>query len=121
AKDDTDSGAIAFVKHYVAVLNYAAVTGDTAELKRLSSPKCEGCQEYIDLYEETYDNGGYFKGGEWRLSDVEVSADDASTFVFGRMSAEPSTYKKTATDRPSTGIIEDVDLVFGLARNSDSW
>src|SRR5690625_6905261 len=36
AKDDTDSGAIAFTKHYVDVLNYAAVTGDTVELKRLS-------------------------------------------------------------------------------------
>lgn len=121
AKDDTDSGAIAFTKHYVDVLNYAAVTGDTAELKRLSSPKCEGCQEYIDLYEETYESGGYFKGGEWELSNIEVQEDKPVTLIFARMSANESEYKESKSSDPSTGVIEDINLVFGLSRNSDAW
>ena len=65
AKENTHEGAAAFVDHYVKVLNYAAATGDVEELSRLSSPKCDGCQKYIKLYRETYEAGGYFKGGEW--------------------------------------------------------
>jgi len=120
AKDDTDSGAIAFTKHYVDVLNYAAVTGDTVELKRLSSPKCEGCQEYIDLYEETYESGGYFKGGEWELSNIEVQEDKKLARVFAHMESNAASYKADSKSSEVRGNDEDVELVFELDRSSKS-
>ncbi|MFI5428285.1 DUF6318 family protein [Aeromicrobium sp. UC242_57] len=45
ATEDSPEGAAAFVKHWVDVFNYAAQTGDVAELERLSSPDCTGCQK----------------------------------------------------------------------------
>ena len=116
AKDDTDSGAIAFTKHYVAVLNYAAVTGDTAELKRLSSPQCEGCQEYIDLYEKVYSNGGYYKDGEWTLSDFDFrsgTADDARA-ISARVRVAPGRRKAGDDDSEVSEKAEEYRLLFKI-------
>lgn len=81
ASEDSAEGAAAFVHHYVDVFNYAAATGDVDELTRLSSPDCDGCQRYIDLYRDTYDAGGYFKGGDWKLGELRVRSTKAETFL----------------------------------------
>ncbi|MEO6472506.1 MAG: DUF6318 family protein [Aeromicrobium sp.] len=72
AQDNTVDGAVAFVKHYVEVFNYASNTGDVKELQRLSDPKCEGCNKYIELYKGTYEAGGYYRNSNWRLANFQV-------------------------------------------------
>jgi hypothetical protein len=58
------AGAKAFVAYYIRLLNYASWTGDTQAL-RSRAPDCTGCGSYARLYEKTYRNGGWFKGGAW--------------------------------------------------------
>jgi hypothetical protein len=110
AKQDSPEGAAAFVKYYVDVFNYAASTGDVDELSRLSAPTCEGCQSYISLYRKTYDAGGYFKGGEWKISDLELQPGDGETFATtsvvsggGRFRMSRSGVEK-ASDRETTKL-----------------
>ena len=69
AKEDSEEGAVAFVKHYIELLNYAANTGDVKPLRNASDPDCEGCSSYIEHYETTYENGGYFKDSGWKPRD----------------------------------------------------
>ncbi len=46
-------GAAAFTKHYVAVLNDAALSGSSSELARLSGTGCSACQHYVKLFDGT--------------------------------------------------------------------
>lgn len=112
AKDDTDSGAIAFTKHYVAVLNYAAVTGDTAELKRLSSPQCEGCQTYIKLFEKTYEANGYFRHSGWEVHPTDTERGDQTIRVLADVDVPPSVYKPSSDDAEEREPAESNELVF---------
>lgn len=113
ATEDSPEGAAAFVDHWVDVFNYASQTGDVDELSRLSSPGCEGCQKYIDLYRDTYEAGGYFRGGEWHLSDVTVEGAPEGVRVFGHIAADAGTQRDsdgaTGTTNP-----EDNNLLFTI-------
>lgn len=77
ASEDSPEGAAAFVKHYVDVFNYAAATGDVAELSRLSSPDCTGCQKYIDEFRRIYEGGDQVTVQLWTLATdaLEISGD----------------------------------------------
>lgn len=110
AQDESAAGAEAFVRHYIDVLNYAAVTGETEELKQLSSPDCSGCEKYIDLYESTYADGGYFTGGEWSVEDLQVQFDEASEEQIATVEVaiaagtQKSNPKEQETDTPTNKV-----------------
>ena len=121
ARRDTPSGAATFVSYWVEVSNFASQTGDTEELTRISDETCEGCETYIDLYEKTYAAGGYFRGSEWRLSEVEVEPGDNEHLVSAHVDAPVGTFKKTRNSEVQRGNQEDSDLVFGVSYTNDSW
>ena len=72
ANEFTQSGASAFVAHYVEVLEYASQTGDVAELERLSRKNCEGCNRYIDLFVGIYEDGGFMKDHDWTIGGIKL-------------------------------------------------
>jgi hypothetical protein len=116
AEEDSPEGAAAFVKHYIDVFNYAASTGDVDELSRLSSPDCEGCQSYIKLYKDTYEAGGYFKGGTWRLSNLELEESPQDRRVFAHLHAAAGTQVAMAGEDPGPTSEENSELVFVVDR-----
>lgn len=83
ASEDSPEGAAAFVKHYVDVFNYAAATGDVDELSRLSSPDCEGCQSYIDKFEDIYSRGDRISTHLWTLSSDPLRISDGTRVTAG--------------------------------------
>lgn len=121
ASEDSPEGAAAFVKYYVDVFNYAAATGDVEELTRLSSPDCEGCQSYIKLYKETYEAGGYFRGGDWKIGDLEVAPDTMANYLTTLVTVEPGTFKENAQDTESRDAGEQAKVSFAVEKNSGSW
>jgi hypothetical protein len=114
ASEDSPEGAAAFVKHYVDVFNYAAATGDVKELSRLSAPGCKGCQKYIDLYRETYEGGGYYRNGGWKIGDLNLRSSESETFATTQVKSGGGTYKtsKDAPERPSA--TDQIELTFGV-------
>ena len=121
ARENTPSGAATFVSYWVEVSNFASQTGDTKELKRISDGDCEGCRTYIDLYEDTYAAGGYFRGSEWRLSEVEVQPGASEHLVFAHVDAPVGTFKRASDSTVERGNQEDSDLVFGVSFSADKW
>ncbi|HJR90194.1 MAG TPA: DUF6318 family protein, partial [Aeromicrobium sp.] len=93
AKRNDETGAANFVAYWVKLANYASQTGDTEQLRRISSPSCAACDDYIHLYEETYADGGYIKGGLDKLSAVEVERGSDEQFVRARVTSSPGTFK----------------------------
>ncbi|WP_268878828.1 DUF6318 family protein [Aeromicrobium yanjiei] len=112
ARQDSPEGAAAFVKHYVDVFNYAAATGDVEELTRLSAPTCEGCQSYISLITKTYGDGGYFKGGKWALSEIEVEQSSSTRRVFAHLDAPAGTQRVDEVSEPGPTSPENAELAF---------
>jgi hypothetical protein len=121
AKANTPTGAANFVAYWVEVSNFAAHTGNTEELEQISDRRCAGCRTYIDLYEDTYAAGGYFKGSEWRLSEVEVKPGDTEHLVFAHVDAPTGTFKRTSGSRVERGNQEDSDLAFGVSFSKGEW
>jgi hypothetical protein len=120
ASEDSPEGAAAFVKHYVDVFNYAAATGDVDELSDLSSPDCEGCQKYIDLYRDTYEAGGYFKGGDWKIGDLRLEFDANESFATTTVHLERTTYRQDSDSRETIGPTEDSEVTFGVTGTGPS-
>jgi hypothetical protein len=121
AREDTPSGAATFVSYWVEVSNFASQTGDTEELTRISDKNCKGCETYIDLYEKTYAAGGYFRGSEWRLSEVQVEPRGNEHLVFAHVDAPVGTFKTAKNSEVQRGNEENSDLVFGVSYVDDSW
>lgn len=114
AGEDSPEGAAAFVKHWVDVFNYAAATGDVDELSRLSSPECKGCQNYIKLYRDTYAAGGYFKGGDWTLGELELEFDRKSAFVTSSVRVDPGLTRSESSAPESSETGETTKVSFAV-------
>jgi hypothetical protein len=55
ARGDDDAAAVAFVEHWVELVNYALRTGDTAPADAMTTSQCGGCQAALSIIE---DEGG---------------------------------------------------------------
>lgn len=115
AREDSPEGAAAFVKHYIDVFNYAASTGDVAGLSRLSSPSCKGCQNYIDLYRDTYAAGGYFKGGNWEMGPLDLKYLPHATSVTTTVRYAQSRYRRSSTDPEKAGAAGRSTIVYTVS------
>lgn len=119
ASEDGPEGAAAFVSYWVEVSNYAAATGDVDELSRISDPECSGCQSYIDLYRDTYEAGGYFKGGAWELGELGLRVSDAEILASADLEVDQSKFKLTAKDDEDQGIAEKTRITVGVSPKPD--
>ena len=116
ASEDSPEGAAAFVKHYVDVFNYAAATGDVDELRRLSAPGCEGCERYISLYEDTYKDGGYFRGGDWKIGDLELQVGSDETFATTQVQSGGGKFRTEAGSPEKVGEVDRTRLTFAVVQ-----
>jgi hypothetical protein len=114
ASEDSPEGAAAFVDYYVRVFNYAAATGDVAELSRLSAPSCDGCQRYIDLYRDTYEAGGYFRGGDWRIGEIGLRSAQDSTLATTAVRSGGARFKMTSADEEKLSSTATTKVTFEL-------
>lgn len=121
AREQSSEGATAFLQYYVEVLNFAATTGNVDELKRLSSSDCSGCQKYIDLYVDTYADGGWFREGEWSFTEVRVRSTGSGWFLTTDMAFDGGSFKVDgAADEQVSEASHDL-LTFVLDRSGDAW
>ena len=114
AKDDSEEGAVAFVKHYIELLNYAANTGDVKPLRDASDPNCEGCNSYIALFEETYANGGYFKDPGWQPLAQQSSSTNSKHDVWIEVNAPENRYRPNRTAKEEFGAAGHYTLFFSV-------
>lgn len=73
AMANTKAGAIAFVRHYVELINHAQRTGDVEVLAAVESPKCKSCTSVRDYLSGIYAKGGSITGGRWLVRHVSAA------------------------------------------------
>ena len=120
AKAETSSGAIAFVKFYVDVVNHATSSGETQALADASAPACESCRSVIGKVNDLYSAGGHSEGGTWRLVEVRVTSVQKPWRVAGHLS-----YSRQRIVRPGaadeTFKPGEYDMEFTLKHRDGRW
>jgi len=102
AKKKTRAGAIAFVRHYVAVLNYATFSGQTSAARALDGGKCSSCKRMLASIDSVYEKGGRVEGGAWKptpVSDIPHPGGSGWT-VDAKISYGPQVVYATADAEP---------------------
>jgi hypothetical protein len=121
AKRNDETGAANFVAYWVRLANYASQTGDTSLLRRASASNCGACSDYIQLYEKTYDAGGYIRGGLDKLADVEVERGSTEHFVRARVTSSAGTFKASKASPLRKTPSERLWIIYGAKFESSHW
>lgn len=97
ATRNTKAGAAAFVRHWVSVLNYAGETGDTAELRSLSTRDCVRCAALWEGINGVYQAGGRIEGGGWTvLGTKQYGPTQNRYFVDAFIRSGPQTLRSSS-------------------------
>ena len=89
-----------FVRAWVTTLNSAMSTGDTADLKPLSSRECINCNRIIHLIDDIYTQGGFIKSRGWRVTNVVVDSENPRTLVVSfTVRTPPEAVRHTSTSK----------------------
>jgi hypothetical protein len=70
AEGTSPRAAKAFARHYFDVVNYAARTGDTKDLRSLAAPGCVSCEAIASNIERIYNAGGHIESDGWTLQQA---------------------------------------------------
>lgn len=70
AEGTSAKAAKAFARHYFDVINYAARTGDTDELRALGTKDCVSCEAIASNIEKIYNAGGHIESEGWSLRQI---------------------------------------------------
>ena len=68
----TKAGAIAFVRHYIALINYSQATGDVTALDRVEATNCSSCRSVRKQLTKMYRAGGWIRGGQLQVVKVQA-------------------------------------------------
>lgn len=120
AKAPTRSGAEAFVRYYIDLLNYAANTGDTKAL-RAAATDCPGCDRYADLYKSTYQEGGYFRDPGWTPFGVLSRRQAGAVTVLLHVNAPAVVSVMHKGAAPHRGHADVYSLRFDVERHNPTW
>ncbi len=114
------SGAEAFVRYYIRLLNYAAHTGDTKTL-RARSHDCRGCERYADLYTRTYRRGGAYFAGDWLPTSLVPYMLPSAVTVLVLVDAKPGSYRPRSGAAIRHYKADHYSLRFQLDRLNGQW
>jgi hypothetical protein len=82
AKHHSTAGAKAFIRHYIAVINYAFAGTDPSPLRGISASNCASCKQLIAISARLARNGGKQVGGEWATTSIHSSVLNGSRRYF---------------------------------------
>jgi Family of unknown function (DUF6318) len=124
AKGEGKSAAVAFVKYYVDMLDYAQATGELETLRSLGTQTCQGCNGAADLIEDTYRAGGHYEGlkRSIKVTFTDTGNVGGGDFVVVDTRMTTSKHRKTTGD----GDVEKFQggtspIEFLVSRQSGGW
>lgn len=122
ARKNSPQGALAFARHYVALMNFAIVSGNTESVVARSDPRCKGCRVYISAIREAHEGDASSRGGVLQLRKVTSvqSAKKVTTVLFVvRVTPQTTRSNKKAKLVRSSGF--DGKLLIKIERRAQAW
>jgi hypothetical protein len=112
-------GALAFVRYWIELFNYATASGDTAGLRAVSSAKCESCTAIADKIDRTYATGGHVESNGWTVLSLDMGATPSN--IHGAVLMSPQRVfeprGKNGTNFPGGRA----SLFIGLTQRNSAW
>lgn len=108
--------------YYIRLLNYASWTGD-ADAVRSYGQNCRGRRADARLFESTYRNGGWFKGGKWtpvRTSWIALPRHPGY-FVAVNIDAAKGKQKTRRGGHVTRFLADRIHRDFHLIRSERAW
>jgi hypothetical protein len=123
AKKRTKAGSIAFVRHYVMLINVAQSSGNTTPLAAAESPECRSCKSVRRDIQRLYSSGGSIEGGAWRVEQVLGSdpAEGAGRVVSLVVSFGPQVVRRPKPASPQRLKGGTLPLTVELDPVSNGW
>lgn len=123
ATGTSPAAAKAFVRHWIASLNYASSTGDTTAVQALSAPDCESCTASFERIAAVYANGGSIRSDGWRVRTMQLvpgqSTNEPMIDVGIRLTPQVVVEKRGSEPQEFDG--GQLPMTFTLSRDFDSW
>ena len=124
AREQTAAGAIAFARHYFAVVDYAYATGDTAPLAAVSDPACRPCAGVKDMIDTTVLAGGSWETEPTMVTEVSIPEGEpvGAVNVLLTYSSETARELSAAGDevRTFTALLDQSEHLV-LVPEGSSW
>jgi hypothetical protein len=123
ARQNTRAGAIAFVKHYVNVLNFVTFNGNVEAARVLDAGHCTSCNRMLGAIDSIYTKGGHVAGGAWTptvVSDVRNPSRKGWT-VDAKVSYGPQEVTRSANAQPQKYTGGGRVLTFILTFSPEGW
>ncbi len=95
--------AVAFVRHWIELLNYSTSSGDTDDLAAMSS-ECTSCMAITDFISDVYNEGGSIRSDGWIVEDAWIASwDRRRTQVVAQVESTGQVVVRADGDRERFG------------------
>jgi hypothetical protein len=124
AEVQTAAGAMAFVRHYFAVVDYAYAAVDTAPLAAVSDPACRPCAGVKDMIDTAIVVGDSFMGSPTIISDISVPEPEpaeAVNVLLACSSAPLSKISRQGSEEPVFEAYSGMQLSMLLVFSGQKW
>ncbi len=123
ARENSRAGAKAFVRYYIATLNYSihARSGDL--LRGASTPGCRACNSVASLASGLEKKGGYQEGGDWTPTNIYFipAQKPSEPIVDVTISVSHGELRLTKDDPVQQIPRETIHNEFHLRRLGNAW
>ncbi len=119
----TPEGAAAFARHWIDVLNIAAASGRTTELRKLGAPGCRACDAFAESIDAIWKNGS-IQGGVFKVRFAEAPKVTATATVGVFLQYSVSSTKhldRQARVVKSVPARSNITSEMVLARSGPNW
>ena len=114
AREFTEEGAEAFVRHYIDVLNATHDSGDTDALLALSTKACGNCNNFAETIGFVKTAGGHYDGGRWQVEPFKIVLGYDKTNVSTKYKVTKGSATKSPSAAPTSFTEVSGELHFEL-------
>lgn len=109
-----------FLQRWQDASNMMQIKGDATSYRRLSSKKCDACNNFIQLVTGIYKAGGYIHTRGNTLTDVVPVAGEKHVFT-AKLRSTPTDYRagRSKPEQHLKGGVEKLKLVLG--KQDGAW
>ncbi|GAA1411546.1 hypothetical protein AUR04nite_01690 [Glutamicibacter uratoxydans] len=123
AKKNSPSGAEAFVKYYVDLINYVSETNDTKEIKKVTSRHCKECAiSIIDPADYSKKINEWQVGGKYKFTIIDTYQPEKSNVIITTIFTS-TPFRTYQNPKEVIGEYSKVSPTYGTfqVRFNDGW
>ncbi|NYD57547.1 hypothetical protein BKA08_001785 [Nocardioides marinisabuli] len=122
-EEKTDDGAVAFVAHWLEVMNEAENSGDTVAFRELATDQCQTCDRIASYTDQLYESGGYSKSQAWSVQSVSEprKGPERSTLIAVNVLTSDQKLKESSTSPVRVNEASEVTLTAYVRWTGSAW